>query len=158
MARKQFVSDAADEAIFTLNETSVGMNGNNRKRTDVQLIQFYLRQFYKAHPELFALLPKTSKGGNMISIDGYYGGQTGKGIWYFQKHIREKGFSIVVDGLVNVANGGESSISHTIYTINYLNSWFLKWSDPTGNVERHPDCIAFAPELQAELTAQAISF
>lgn len=157
MARKQYVSDDQGEAIFTFNETSVGMNGNNRKRTDVQLIQFFLRQFYKAHPELFVLLPKTSKGGSMILIDGFYGGQTGKGIWYFQKHHKNKGFSIQVDGLVNVGKEAESSISQTVYTINYLNSWFMKWSDPTGNVEKHPDCIAYAPELQAELCAGKMS-
>lgn len=154
MARKEYMAD--EPSIFTLNETSIGANGNNRKRTDVQLVQFFLRQFYKAHPELFKLLPKTSAGDGTIKIDGICGGQTSKGIYYFQKHMKQAGVSIMVDGKVDVALGTSSSISNTIYTIHHLNGWFQKWADATGNVEKHPDCIKFAPELQAELCAHGI--
>lgn len=154
MARKEYMAD--EESIFTLNETTVGMGGSNYKRSDVQLVQFFLRQFYKAHPELFVLLPKTSKGGSTISIDGYYGGQTGKGIYYFQKHLKNNGSTVKVDGLVDIARGTVSSISNTIYTIHYLNGWFQKWVDESGNVEKHPDCIKYAPELQAELLSRGI--
>lgn len=162
MARKENMSNtegvSGDLGVFTLNETSVGKRGNNKKRSDVQLIQFFLRQFYKAHPELFILLPKTKSNSNLIIIDGDCGGQTKAGILHFQKD-RSIDAKIKVDSLVDVAHSLISSISKTTYTIHHLNHWFqlhAEGKEHHGNLENHPDVIAYAPELHAELAVAGV--
>lgn len=156
MARKEnFDNNVQDIGVATLNEITVGKGGNNSKRSDVQLVQFFLRQFYKNHPELFKLLPKTKSKSNFISIDGINGPQTEAGILLFQKSRAEKGNPIKADGLVSVANSLESPTTNTIYTIHLLNAYFRFFGDGKEhirNLENHPDIKAFAPELQAELS------
>jgi hypothetical protein len=162
MARKEDmnnISDTGEYGVFALNETSVGMRGSNNKRSDIQLVQFFLRQFYKSHPELFVMLPKTKSPSTLITIDGDCGGQTKTGILVFQRERRQFGAMIAVDGLVNVALSFVSSISRTGYTIHHLNRWFNVFADGNdynGNLENHPEIIAFAPELQAELAAAKV--
>jgi len=142
-----------------INETSVGAGGNNKRRSDVQLVQFFLRQFYKSHPQLFAKLPKTSKPDGFVKIDGSFGPQTQGAISTFQTHERSQGLPIATDGLVDVPRGVISSISQTVYTIIVLNSLynFLEARENGGfvtKIEDHPDILAFAPELRSELNAQ----
>ena len=164
MARKEDMSnsggtDTGELGVFALNETTVGMRGSNNKRSDIQLVQFFLRQFYKSHPELFVLLPKTKSPSTLITIDGDCGGQTKTGILVFQRQRRQVGGTIAVDGIVNVAHSLMSSISKTGYTIHHLNQWFNDFADGkefNGNLENHPEIIAFAPELQAELAAAKV--
>lgn len=157
MARKEFMDE--ENGVFTLNETTVGKGGNNRKRSDVQLVQFFLQQFYFAHPELFVLLPKTRTGSFAIKIDGICGKQTEMGIRLFQEFQRSQ-TPTAVDGLVNVAHSLTSSITGTFYTIHLLNHWFTKFGgggkELNGNLENHPDIRIFAPELHTELVASQV--
>ncbi len=161
MARKEFMGEDGD--FFVLNETIIGKGGDNRKFSDVQLIQFFLRQFFIPRPQLFAKLPKPRRTATpVLTIDGKFGPQTATGIVEFQKFVRDAGQgTIKVDGLVNVATGFRSSISKTIYTIMHLNLFFFNDNnngDPnfSKKIENHPDIIAFAPELRAELIAAKV--
>lgn len=143
-----------------INETSVGAGGNNKRRSDVQLVQFFLRQFYKKHPELFKKLPKTKNPDGFVKIDGSVGPQTQSAITNFQIFQRNKGAIVATDGLVNVPKGAVSSISGTIYTIVALNSLY-NFNEAENNggfvtkIEDHPDLVTFAPELRSELIAQS---
>ncbi len=162
MARKQLMPDATQPdsegsrlLIFSLNETSVGRNGNNRKRSDVQLTQFFLKNFYELHPELFVKLPKTPSRANTIKIDGVCGSQTIAAIEEFQRFVVKSRLSSRIDGVVNVATTANlSPLSHTTYTIFHLNSTFAnrgRGREFHNHLEDHPDIISSAPELQAEL-------
>ena len=138
---------------LTINGTTVGRNGNNRVRSDVQLVQFFLRKFYEQQPYVRKLAGITE-----IKIDGIAGPTTAKGILWFQKANEGSGKSITADGLVNVmAPSGVSATKHTVYTIVHLNVYFRKQGqgkEHYQNLERHPDIIAYAPELHAELSGQ----
>ena len=138
---------------FTLNAISVGKNGNNTRRSDVQLVQFFLKKFYEQQPYL-----RQVSGLSGIKIDGIAGEKTAKGIWWFQHANSGIGNSIKVDGLVSVMLGnGISSISSTVYTILHLNRYFQMQGDGKEhhrNLEKHPDIIENAPELVAELSKQ----
>jgi hypothetical protein len=155
------MTDANPElGVFTLNETSVGRGGNNRKRSDVQLIQFFLMEFYFEHMEFFdGRVPRTKNGTPGIKIDGICGRQTELGIFHFQKAFADAGFPITVDGQVNVARTITSQINSNMYTIMHINNWFRLEGNGKqfhGNLENHPDLIQFAPELQAELAAAQV--
>lgn len=156
MARKEYWSE--EEGVFTLNEISVGKNGNNYRRADVQLVQFFLRDWYKRNPGQHHHLPQSSRG-KLIKIDGICGNTTNSAIYGLQKFIRSDGGNIVADGLVDVAHSTLSTITSSVYTIHYLNRIFRKYGDGNehhGNLENHPDIIAYAPELQSELKAAAV--
>ena len=155
--------DKLGDSIFILNETSVGAGGDNRKRSDVQLIQFFLRHFFIPRPGLFAKLPKPRKTAPpVVAIDGNFGPQTAAGIIEFQKFMRDSAkLPTRVDGIVDVATGFVSKISRTHYTIHSFNVFFFNENsannpDILNNLEKHPDIVAFAPELQAELAAAQV--
>ncbi len=159
MARKEDMTNSLPEAgVFTLNETTVGKNGNNQRRSDVQLVQFFLRQFYMKHPDLFVLLPKTRIPSNFIIIDGKNGKQTEEGIKLFQTFQRNSGVPVIIDGKVSVPNA-DTTPTNDFFTILVLNGFFRRFGEGKehhGNLENHPDVIAFAPELLGELTAARV--
>jgi len=158
MARKELMEQP--NGVFTLNETSVGKGGNNRKRSDIQLIQFFLKQFYDQNPALFALLPPTKKRHSVVVIDGVYGSQTEAAILLFQKDVKARGSSVKVDGLVDVATGLRSVNSKTQFTIMFLNFFFMtrgEGKEHHGKLENHPEVFAFAPELAGELFVSLVS-
>ncbi len=163
MARKEVANTPGNVLIIhTINETIVGRgNGNNKRLADVQLVQFFLRQFYKQHPELFRRLPKTRTGNGQIKIDGIFGGQTETGILLFQRFQNAFGARILSeDGIVNVASTEISKISRTLYTILALNEHFRRFGDGKelhNQLEKHPDIIGSAPELLSELSRGEIS-
>lgn len=162
MARKEDMSNERSPTplgVFTLNDTRIGRYGDNKKRSDIQLIQFFLRQFYRRHHDLFVQLPQTKSKAAVVVIDGKYGKQTEQGILLFQKQRTERGARIKVDGLVSVAHSSVSPISKTLYTICEMNHWFKDFGDGKehhGKLENHPDIIAHAPELHAELSIAAV--
>ena len=154
MAMKLRILAADDTPMYlTINGTTVGKNGNNRVRTDVQLVQFFLKKFYEQQPYIRQL-----SGLSGIKIDGIAGSQTAKGILWFQKANLGTGKSVTADGLVNVMTpSGVSPTQHTVYTIVHLNVYFRKQGEGNEhyrNLEKHPDIIAYAPELHAELSGQ----
>lgn len=159
MAKKITLSygDSAESLFFTVNETSVGKGGNNTRRADVQLVQFFLKQFFAKNPELFKRLPVNHTGG--FAIDGICGGQTNTGILLFQQKMHAEKWAIGIDGLVDVPKGLTSSISRRHYTICWLNKWFKDNGEGTEHyetLENHPDIKASAPELRTELIISSI--
>lgn len=161
MARKVLTVVRGVPLIITLNETIVGKGGDNRRRSDIQLVQFFLRQFFNEHPERFAKLPKTRiNASNGFTIDGVCGRQTEAGIVDFQRFLVARGFRTQpVDGLVNVATSKVSRITNSQYTIFTLNLFFNAFGDMPEflqNLENHPDVIQSAPELQAELAVARV--
>jgi hypothetical protein len=166
MAKKVFIEvppspgSQTRRHFFTINETRVGVGGDNNKRSDIQLIQFFLRKFFGRHPELFRRLPRTSNSPGQVAIDGLVGAQTKTGILLFQQHEGRAGSGLVQDGLVSVAQSFVSPISQKRFTIILLNLWFEQHSGEAEfltKLESHPDIIRFAPELQAELSAGSVN-
>lgn len=154
MAKKIILtSPNGTSAFYTVNETSVGKGGNNSRRADIQLVQFFLKQFYAKNPELFKRLPGSYTG--RFAIDGICGGQTQTGILLFQQKMRGEGNAIGIDGLVDAPKGWRASITKMNYTIQWLNKWFKENGEGTEHyetLENHPDIVAGAPELKAELS------
>jgi hypothetical protein len=159
MARKELMTDVNDGSlgaygVFTLNETSVGQNGFNQRRSDIQLVQFFLQSFFFSHVEMFdAQVPRTRNGAPLIKIDGLCGAQTIAGIKAFQKH-----FEVRVDGLISVANRFVN-LNQQHYTIVLLNNHFRLHGNGKqfhGRLENHPVVVTFAPELQAELASKGV--
>jgi hypothetical protein len=149
MARKEL----ADDGFLTLNETAVGKNGNNRRKSDIQLVQFFLHQFFLKNPELFRKLPPTKRKQSVIIIDGQFGKQTEAGIKVFQEELVRLGVPVKTDGLVSVMTGRRSSRGNP-FTINFLNSFFKTFGEGnefSNNLENHPLIFSSAPELAAEL-------
>jgi len=87
--------------LYAMNDTPVGEGQENRRLTDVKLIQFFLFHFYKDNPNLFRLLPLTKRRNNYIVIDGICGQQTKAGISTFQFEMAGFGLSVRVDGVVH---------------------------------------------------------
>lgn len=146
--------------VFSVNETSVGKGGQNSRRSDIQLVQFFLRDFLTVHPELIGDLPTTKNGLRPVSIDGRYGKQTEKAILIFQKWIQSQGMPIKTDGLVSVAHSMLSPISGAGYTIMHLNVWFQKYGKDKeyhGRLEHNHEINAYAPELNTDLTIKNVT-
>ncbi len=151
MARKELM-DGSD-GVFTLNETPIGKNGDNRKKSDVQLVQFFLHQFFLKNPELFRKLPPTKRRQSVIVIDGEFGRQTAAGIAIFQEELRRLAVPVKKDGLISVMTGIRSTNGNP-FTIFFLNSFFKSRGDGSehhGNLQNHPLIFSSAPELAAEL-------
>ena len=145
---------------FAINDTPIGQDKPNKRRADVQLIQFFLFYYYKDNPQLFRTLPQTPSGRNYISIDGVCGPQTRQGIWLFQKNLSRLGSSIQVDGVVQVAKSLAGPVHNIMYTIWWLNKWFLSSDSGRGyemNLESHPLIANLAPDLYAELKASPVT-
>lgn len=151
MARKEFISSRS--GVFALNETTVGKNGQNRRRSDIQLVQFFLHQFFLKNPDLFRKLPPTKKRNSVIVIDGEFGKQTAAGIVVFQQDAARRGIKVKPDGLVNVATGNKSAAGNN-FTIMLMNFFFVEFGEGKehhGNLQNHPLIFAHAPELAGEL-------
>lgn len=156
MAHKELMD--SPNGVFTLNDTPIGKGQTNRKRSDVQLVQFFLHQFYLKNPALFAQLPPTKNKVGVIKIDGVYGRQTEAGILVFQKDVQKRGSTIKADGVVNVANNVRSP-SGNQFTIMFLNLFFMsrgEGKEHHGKLENHPLIFSFAPELAGELFTSVV--
>jgi hypothetical protein len=137
-------------------DTPVGNGADNKRITDVQLVQLFLREFYEKQPILFKKLPKPAgRSEPAISLDGKVGLQTIAGITEFQKFVIQQGGSgAFVDGRVSVPTGFRVAGSRHIFTIIQLN--FAFFNDPANkafndNLEDHPVVKASLPELAADL-------
>jgi hypothetical protein len=144
-----------------LNETSVGQGGDNRRRSDIQLVQFFLDQFYIENQQLFRLLPQTRPVAVSIDFDGKVGRQTIEGIRLFQRNWCPSSPIMIADGKVSVPSTSYFGVPGTttlVYTIFFMNVWFFSISESAGgnaqwkgNLRNHPMIKTCAPELQAEL-------
>lgn len=123
---------------FTMNSTDIGENQLNRNKVDVELIQFFLWEFYSVNTPLFSLLPVVSRTPG-IEIDGICGRQTKSGIYNFQKYYRLRGNPILADGVVDVTKNLRTSGNPAIYTIWRLNEWFF--ANGTGTLSEKEDLL-----------------
>src|SRR5262245_18659567 len=108
-------ADGTDWYYYT-NETSVGSGGDNRRRSDIQLVQFFLYHFSLGHPELFKQLPKPGSGSATVDIDGAVGRQTVAAIRSFQTYENSANQPAVIDGKVSVSRGEYIPGTHTFFT------------------------------------------
>lgn len=90
----------------------------NTDRASNQLVQFFLRTFFRARPEL---LPKPPPGRTGFLLDGIVGNQTIEGIARFQTNRKKAGFHIFTDGVVSVATGDFVPETNVFWTIHLLN-------------------------------------
>ena len=123
-------------------EQAVGPAAPNQ-RTDVMLVQFFLRELYN-HPDLRPEKP----AGDMV-VDGVCGPVTVSWIGQYQKQLKKKGLSVVTDGRVDPAQGelifSKGSISGKRYTIWHMNVSYRK------RFLRSHDHLESAPGVPAEL-------
>ena len=112
------------------------------KRDDVMLVQYLLKRIYQqgqnANPPL-----NQSNGTAQLKIDGLYGPKTQKAIEQFQLEMRRNGRNIATDGSVDPERGDSStaSISHTGYTISWLNKYFwLLYPSLAPDLRVDPEC------------------
>jgi hypothetical protein len=117
-------------------DQAVGPGAPNQ-RTDVLLVQFFLRELFK-QPDL---LPDKPPGD--LAVDGIFGPVTAQWINRYQKQLLRKGFSVQADGRVDPAQGelafSKGSISHKRYTIWHMNQSYRKRHQQSHNhLERAP--------------------
>lgn len=156
MARRRFVKtlSSLNETIYTV-DTPIGARQNNRRLADVELVQFFLKQFFD-DPIHKADTPPTRKGIKKILIDGIVGSQTIKAITYFQKYQ----FNRVIDGIVSVPIINASFVGTRMETMWKLNHWFANNSplkDSFPNLEKLLVNDNSAPHLLAELVANDLA-
>ena len=100
--------------------------GQKNMEEDVKVVQFFLKRLFSV-PSMQDKKPF----GEMV-VDGKVGPVTRNWIVKTQMIIKQKGFSVLVDGVVDKAanpqNGDNltSSISHTNYTIRMINNFLRK--------------------------------
>lgn len=164
MARKEDMTNSNyggyKFGVFVVNETSVGKDGQNSKRSDVQLVQFFLGDFFIIYPGLAAGLPTAKDKRRPVALDGKYGQQTEKAILIFQQWAQAQGKTVKADGLVSVPRGVTSPISQNSYTILLLNAWFQKHGKDKadhGELETNLAITALAPELSRELARKKVT-
>jgi hypothetical protein len=127
----------------------VGLGAPNQ-RTDVLLVQFFLRELFD-HPDLRADKPPGD-----IAVDGHFGPVTATWISCYQKQLKAKGFSVVTDGRVDPARGelmfSKGSISNERYTIWHMNISFRK------RFQRAHDHLEAAPGVPPDLAVVLAGF
>src|SRR5262249_12511622 len=129
---------------------SVVKNGNSttlygyyqpNRRDDVMLVQYLLKRVYQR-----AQTANLNGGGarpSDLKIDGIWGPKTPAAIEQYQVEMARNGRSIATDGVVDSEKGSgtTSSISHTGYTISWLNKYFwVLWPTLAPNVTGDVEC------------------
>jgi hypothetical protein len=143
----------AVKSLYYVTDTRIGTGKNvtNTRKADVQLVQFFLSQFYAGNPDLYRQLPPTKSG--KFLIDGDCGAQTKAGIWVFQTWAQKNRYPIYPDGVIDPATQYASPSGRYSYAIIVLNDWWME--NGTGRehitkLENHPD-LRGATELRADL-------
>jgi hypothetical protein len=134
---------AYKDPIFYNLESNVGYGCPN-KRTDVLLVQFFLREILNQADSLAARPP-----GKDLSVDGLFGSQTEAWIRAYQSFVKSKGKNIVVDGKVNAAPADYSARirGNTAYTIAHLNATYRRrWRQDHDYLDK---CARAPGELRA---------
>ena len=117
--------NAATNPTFYNVSAAVG-GGCNNTPEDVKVVQFFLTRAY-ATDAFKNLKPKGA-----MTIDGKVGPITRNWILKFQLDMRNRGNAVMADGIVNKAGNENNadnftaSISHTNYTIRYMNNVMRK--------------------------------
>ena len=104
---------------------AVGLGCNNTLE-DAKVVQFFLTRVYTT--ETF----KSLKPKGTMTVDGKCGPITRNWITKFQLDMRNRGNAVMADGIVNKAGNENNSdnftaaISHTNYTVRYMNNVLRK--------------------------------
>jgi hypothetical protein len=127
------------------------------RRDDVMLVQYLLKGIadaasLKGDDLVMAAGWKPPKTSTPFTVDGWMGDDTAAWIRSYQQAVARAGQSIRIDGRVDPSHTAISSISHTIYTILFMNIDFAFSSNRVvfKSVENDP---AAPPELRAILAA-----
>ena len=125
-------------------------DGTNQDIASNQLVQFFLRTFFRRRPALF---PRGSARTSVFLLDGKVGDQTVTGISRFQSFAQRSGIPVLQDSRVSVANGVNVPGSGNRWTIHALNSFFLADEGQAAfdTLFANREIVAEAPELAAEL-------
>jgi hypothetical protein len=124
--------------------------GTNSDRASNQLVQFFLRTFFRRHTAI------SPTGGRKFLLDGKVGQQTLEGIARFQQFARSSGIPLFPDTRVSVATGINVPGTSVRFTIHALNSFGLTILGQAGmdNLFLNPEIISEAPELASELARE----
>jgi hypothetical protein len=147
----------AIKTLYTVNDTPIGTGKNvtNTRAADVQLVQFFLSQFFAQNPQLYKQLAPTKSG--KFLIDGDCGAQTKSGIWVYQTWEQKRGKPIHPDGVVSPPTQYTSPSGRNTYTILLLNEWYGDnyGYEYYGKLENHPD-LRDAAALRADLGKSSV--
>lgn len=156
MVKIQPLSPAGGTGLGRLYRTTVPVgqprgrgDGTNSDVRDVQLVQFFLRVFFRKKPELMPKLP----GRSGFLIDGKVGTQTVEGIHRFQDDFGNHGKLLFDDSRVSVALGKHVPGTTAFWTIDALNAFaFVTLGAKQFNsLFSNSEINAEAPELTVNL-------
>ena len=139
------------------NLVSVGVGrAGDSPNTDLasnQLVQFFLRTFFKKNPELMPTIPGK---GRVFLLDGKPGTQTVEGITRFQAFATRSGIPLINDSRVSVATGVNVPNSGKRWTIHALNSFFvsIEGQEKFDNLFLNKEIEAEAKQLHNELVLE----
>jgi peptidoglycan hydrolase-like protein with peptidoglycan-binding domain len=142
----QAVTAASGTAVQSVTKYTASYEPN--KREDVMLVQYLLKRVYQQGQNCNP--PLKSAGGDphspaSLKIDGIYGPNTQGAIEHFQLEMRRNGRNIATDGCVDTERGDSAtaSISHTGYTISWLNKYFwVLYPQLAPDMTVDPECPA----------------
>lgn len=109
--------------------SSVGIGCKNMTE-DVKVVQFFLNRVYTTR-DFKDLKPKGE-----MKVDGMVGPITRNWILKFQIDMRNRGKNVMTDGVIDKAGSGNNpdnfntSVSHTEYSIRYINNILRKLDTP----------------------------
>jgi hypothetical protein len=140
-----FVGDPPADFIFINLDEAVGVNAPDPRADDTTVVQWFIQQIYDnaarfSPPLSRPNLPK-------LVVNGRPSQNLNSWIRQFQSEARKRGHSIAVDGRVDTSKtiDAVSTISHTTYTIAWLNGAF-RTARPDAK-DKPFDQIADAPDL-----------
>jgi hypothetical protein len=128
-------------------------DSSNKDLASNQLVQFFLRTFFKKHPEIMPTIPGK---GRVFLLDGKPGTQTVEGIARFQAFATRSGIPLINDSRVSVATGVNVPNSGARWTIHALNSFFVSIAGQKefDNLFLNKEIEAEAPQLHTELVLE----
>jgi hypothetical protein len=143
------------EIKFPVGTPKIRGDNTNSNRACIQLVQFFLRDFYDTHPQL---RKKLQGAPGRFLLDGKVGPQTVSGIAVFQQHSRStkvETVNVINDARVSVPIGATVPGTEFRWTIHALNLFFAaqtKNAATFASLFLNPAISTEAPELSAELT------
>ncbi len=133
---------ASKEIPFYNVDSAVGPGCPN-KRTDVMLVQYFLRRLY------YNSVKQYKPDGPPVEVTGVCDDRTKAWILFFQKELTSTGNNVLVDGRVDPGKQGQlSAISRTGYTIEGLNVQHAK------RYRKDHDYLELSPNVPAELRSE----
>jgi hypothetical protein len=150
---------AYDSDIFYNATMAVGPTGTApNRRDDVMLVQYLLKVVADYAKSVGSYLPHAAGkwsppgAGTPFLVDGRMGPDTAAWIKSYQEAVSKPGYSILLDGRVDRALGLTGTISHTVYTIIWLNHDYYS-AVPRARFEALEDDPAAPSDLRDAIRA-----